>query len=78
MVNSDLEDLSETEREAAGITELPGSLEEALAALEADEVFNSWFGPDLLRVHKAIKRAEIEELKNLSNAEKCERYSLSY
>lgn len=78
VVNSDLEDLSETEREAAGITELPGSLEDALDALEADEAFNSWFGPDLLRVHKAIKRAEIEELKNLSNAEKCERYSLSY
>lgn len=57
--------LSPHERAAAGISRLPASLGEALAAFEADPGFrlalNTAFGtPDLVRAFLAVRRAEWE------------------
>jgi len=78
VVDRDVEELSDEERGAAGVSDLPGSLAEALVALEADHTVRSWFAPDLLDIHRAIKRDEINQLVGLSEAEKCRRYAGVY
>ena len=57
---------------------LPVSLEEALQALEADEVVRSWLPDDLLECHLSVKRTEISLLQGLSPEEACERYLRVY
>lgn len=78
IVNSDLDDLDEDERKKARIQPIPRSLGEALDALAEDKAFTSWFAPNLVQLHTAIKRDEIAQLKDLSNADKCKRYSRAY
>ncbi|MGW9405163.1 glutamine synthetase [Arthrobacter sp. NPDC055585] len=78
VVDRDVEELSEEERGAAGVSDLPSSLAEALEALEADSTVRSWFAPDLMDIHRAIKRDEINQLVGLSEAEKCRRYAGVY
>lgn len=51
-----------------GVPELPGSLEDALLALEKDEVATSWFHPDLLSTHVAVKRYELAQVAALDEA----------
>ena len=57
---------------------LPRSLEEALAALEADELAASWWSADAKSAYLAFKRAEIEALKDATPKEICERYAEVY
>lgn len=78
VVNCDLEDLTEEQRAEAGVRALPGSLKEALEALEADEIAVSWFSPQLLSVFKGVKQDEIRQLRDFSSVEKCERYAQAY
>ncbi|MFE1177116.1 glutamine synthetase family protein [Streptomyces sp. NPDC058773] len=52
----------------AGVPALPSSLEEALHALEADEVVRSWFDPRLLATHLSVKRSELAQLAGLDDA----------
>ncbi|MDA8201993.1 MAG: glutamine synthetase [Chloroflexi bacterium] len=75
VLEGELEDVPEHERARLGIVPLPGDLESALAALEADEVACGWFDPDLLATHVAIRRTELELLRDVSPAERCERYA---
>lgn len=63
---------------AAGIVPMPGSLDEALAALAADEVVCGWLGPELLGVYLAVKRNEIASLREASPQAICERYAGVY
>jgi glutamine synthetase len=51
--------LSESERSARGITQLPSSLGEALDALEADSVLTAALGPLRLAAYLAVKRSEV-------------------
>ncbi|MER2134339.1 MAG: glutamine synthetase family protein [Arthrobacter sp.] len=78
VVDRDVEELSDQERGAAGVSDLPSSLAEALEALEADATVRGWFAPDLMDIHRAIKRDEINQLVGLSEAEKCRRYTGVY
>ena len=78
VVDRQVEELSPEERGAAGVSDLPGSLAEALDALQADDVVRGWFAPDLIDIHRAIKRDEINQLVGLSEAEKCRRYTGVY
>ncbi|MCB4208948.1 glutamine synthetase family protein [Arthrobacter sp. UM1] len=78
VVDCDVEEMDESERESADIRPLPRSLEEALTALEQDTTAAGWFHPDLLRVHTSIKRDEIDQLRDFSSTEKCERYARAY
>lgn len=59
-------DLSDEERQRAGIVPLPRNLGEALAALEADAVLADALGPDLFRSFIAVRRAEWEAMKDLT------------
>ncbi|MFB6439746.1 glutamine synthetase family protein [Streptomyces sp. NPDC056411] len=52
----------------AGVPALPASLEEALHALEADDVVRSWFDPRLLATHLSVKRSELAQLAGLDEA----------
>jgi glutamine synthetase len=50
--------IEETERSRRGIFRLPATQEEALAALEADEVLTSALGPVLAESYLAVRRSE--------------------
>lgn len=78
IVDVDLDELSEEQRTAAGISPLPASLREALDALSANETVSGFFDPQLLALHHAIKTSEIEQLAGMSPAEKCARYASAY
>jgi glutamine synthetase len=57
---------------------LPASLEEALVALERDEVVSGWLDPRLARTYLAIKRTDISVLDGLDDAERCRRVAGVY
>jgi glutamine synthetase len=77
-VDRDPSELSESERAALGILPLPGSLAEALAALEAEPVVKAWLSPTMLDSYVAVKRKEIEMFTGLSLEHMCERYRHAY
>jgi glutamine synthetase len=74
LVRGDPSELDEEERRRLGIRPLPGSLEEALGALESDAVVRSWFSKDLLDCYLSVKRTEISLLDGAKPKEACERY----
>lgn len=78
LVTGDPSEMSEEERRRLGVRTLPASLEEALAALEADAVARSWLSPDLLSCHLGVKRAEISLLEGAGPREACARYLRVY
>ena len=57
---------------------LPRSLEAALAALEADELADSWWSSESKSAYLAFKRAEIKALEGASPEEICARYAAVY
>jgi len=78
LMEGDPSELDEEERRRLGIRPLPGSLEEALEALESDEVVRSWFSKDLLECYLSVKRTEISLLDGVEPKEACERYLRVY
>lgn len=71
-------DMSETERQAAGVRPLPRSLGEALDGLAASETARSWFGDTFFDVYMRFKRAELRVVDGLSEAATCARYAEIY
>jgi glutamine synthetase len=71
-------DMTEAERQAAGLVILPGSLAEALARLEASEAARNWLGPDLFNAYLRLKRSEIQAVKGESDEAVCARYTAAY
>src|SRR5215203_5133856 len=61
--------LSDEERASRGIYPLPASLDEALDALEGDEVLIEALGEPLVRTHLAVARAQAKTAKELSPEE---------
>ena len=57
--------LSEEERDSRGIYPLPASPDEALDALEADDVLVEALGEPLVRTHLAVARAQAEMAKEM-------------
>jgi glutamine synthetase len=78
LTKGDLSELDEEERRRLGVKELPTSLEEALRALEADEVVRSWLSKDLFDCYVSVKRTEISLLEGAEPDEACERYLRVY
>ena len=78
LIEDDPTGLDEEERRRLGIIELPGSLEEALGALESDEVVRSWLSKDLLDCYSSVKRNEIDLLEETEPREACGRYLRVY
>jgi glutamine synthetase len=77
-LHRDLGALPAAERSALGVVDLPGSLGEALDALEADATGRSWLGPPLHAAYMAMKRAEISAVAGLDDDEICRRYARVY
>jgi glutamine synthetase len=61
-----------------GVGALPASLEEALAALAADEVARGWFSPLLYDAYVGVKHAELQAVAGLDMSEVCRRYAAIY
>lgn len=59
IVTGDPSVMSEAELAEKGLRRLPETLEDALAALEADSVVAGWFPPQLIASFLSVKRAEI-------------------
>src|SRR5918995_5355755 len=57
--------LSEEERDSRGIYPLPASLDEALDALEANDILIEALGEPLVRTHLAVARAQAEMAKEM-------------
>jgi glutamine synthetase len=57
---------------------LPHSLGEALAAMEASESVQQWFGPVFLDAYLRHKRSEVAHVAGLGVAELCSRYAEVY
>jgi glutamine synthetase len=74
LVNADPSELPDEEREGLGVRRLPASLDEALEALEKDQVVRSWFPEDLWDCYLSLKRTELGLLEGLEPAEMCGRY----
>ncbi|MEN3203423.1 MAG: type I glutamate--ammonia ligase [Atribacterota bacterium] len=72
--NVNLYDLSCEEREEWGIRHLPRNLEEALIALERDEVVKSALTPHILDYFLKAKRQEWEEFQRVVHPWEVERY----
>lgn len=78
LIKGDPSELGEEERGRLGLKPIPGSLGEALTALETDRVARSWFSDDLWNCYLSVKRTEISLLEGASPEEACERYSRVY
>ncbi len=74
----DLATMSEAQLSALGVRRLPTSLADALDALEADQVAQSWLPPLLLDVYLRHKRGELQSLEGVSEDEQIERYARAY
>ncbi len=71
-------DLSADERARLGIGDLPHSLGEALAALEADSVARGWLGPVLSEAYLLHKRGELAMAAGIELDELCRIYAKAY
>jgi len=71
-------DMSDADRETAGVKPLPRSLGDALDNLEASAAARSWFGDTFFKAYLQFKRAELRALKGLVPAQICERYAAVY
>ncbi|SEC45397.1 glutamine synthetase [Rhizobiales bacterium GAS188] len=70
--------MTDEERRALGLEPLPGSLEQALDLLKADETVCGWLGPELLDAYLRLKRSEIGAVKGQSDEAICARYADAY
>jgi glutamine synthetase len=70
--------LSDEERASKGIYPLPASLDEALDALEEDEVLIEALGEPLVRTHLAVVRAQAKMAKELSPEEVAAAAAMTY
>jgi len=71
-------DMSDLEREAAGVRPLPRSLDEALDGLAASSAAREWFGDTFFDAYLRFKRAELRAVDGLSEAATCARYAEVY
>jgi glutamine synthetase len=70
--------LDEREAERFGVGALPGSLADALRALEGDAEASGWLGPELLVAYTSLKRGELAATAGLQASECCRRYAEVY
>jgi glutamine synthetase len=70
--------LADEERVRRGIVPVPRSLDTALEAFAADSVLIDALGHELARSYVAVRRGELEGLKNLSEDERARQHLLKY
>ncbi|HEV2336917.1 MAG TPA: glutamine synthetase family protein [Stellaceae bacterium] len=71
-------EMSEAERQAAGVRALPRSLCQALDGLAASEAAREWFGELFFDVYLRFKRAELRAVDGRSETATCARYAEIY
>lgn len=71
-------ELTDAERAELGITPLPGSFAEALAALEADAEAMSWMSPNMRESYLSVKKTELRLTESLTPEEVCDMYGRVY
>lgn len=78
LMEGDPSKLEEEERRRLDIRPLPATLDEAIGALERDDVARSWFSRDLFDCYLSVKRTEISLLEGVAPEEACARYLRVY
>jgi glutamine synthetase len=78
IIKGDPDEMSAEDRARLGIRRLPGSLGEALAALEADAVVCGWMSPTFLECWRGMRLKELEIVSGLDDAALCRRYAEVY
>jgi glutamine synthetase len=78
ILDRDPTQLDDAESERFGVGRLPASLQDALAALEGDDVVRGWLSPLLYDAYVSVKRAELDATSGLDLAELCGRYAEIY
>ncbi|HTY97884.1 MAG TPA: glutamine synthetase family protein [Solirubrobacteraceae bacterium] len=78
LLEADPGTLKGEEAERFGVGGLPSSLEEALAALDSDELGRGWLGPLLYDAYVTVKQAELREVAKLDLAERMRLYGNAY
>jgi len=71
-------DMTDAERRASNFTQLPGSLEQALDMLKADETVCGWLGPEFLDAYVRLKMSEVAAVRGQSEETVCSRYAAAY
>jgi glutamine synthetase len=71
-------EMTEEQRRERGIAALPGSLQQALDILTADETVCGWLGPELLNAYVRLKKSEIAAADGQSDEAICARYAAAY
>ncbi len=66
------------EVEDSGADMLPATLDEAIDALRADTIMNTWFASDLVATHIGIREAEKNSVAHLDDTGKCALYGNVY
>jgi glutamine synthetase len=74
----DPSDMSAAELADYDVAAMPGSLEQALACLQEDEVARGWLPPLLYETYIGVKRDELGSVAGLDQDEICERYVAAY
>ncbi len=77
-ITVDPAEMTEAEREAAGVKALPTSLGESLEALLSDDTARGWFSKDLLDTYVALKRWEINQASEIGAGQTFARYLTAY
>ena len=78
MPERDFWEMSEIDREVAGVRPLPRSLDVALENLAASQAAPGWFGDRFFEVYLRFKRAELRVLDGLAASQVCARYVAVY
>ncbi len=78
ILDRDPAELDEAEAARYGVGALPASLEQALAALAADETVRGWMPALLYDAYVSVKQAELEAVAGLDLGEVCGRYAAVY
>ncbi|MGO9489104.1 MAG: glutamine synthetase [Solirubrobacteraceae bacterium] len=78
ILDRDPAELDEAEAARFGVGGLPGSLGEALEALEADRTAKGWLTPLLGQAYVSLKRAELAATADMTLEEACRRYADVY
>jgi glutamine synthetase len=71
-------DMTDDERSALGFRPLPGSLQQALEMLKANETACAWLGSEFLDAYVRLKVSELNAVKDLSEEAICARYAAAY
>jgi glutamine synthetase len=78
ILDRDPAQLGPAEAERFAVGGLPGSLDEALSALEADAIVRGWMGELLYDAHMSLKRFELSKTAELTVEERCLAYAGAY